>query len=116
MLPHEKLEAFWFADEYVAFIDYIMPRIKATSKRDADQLDREGGSIVLNLIEAAAELSPADKARFLRYSRRETNESFGVFWRHHRTRRITDDELRIARYYIDRLSAMLWGLIKRWGG
>lgn len=116
MLPHEKLEVYWLAEEYVAFIDYILPRIKAASKPDANQLDREGGSIVLNLIEFAAETSPKDKTRFLRYSRREVNESFGVFWRHHRKRTLTETELRIARYYTDRLSGMMWGLMKRWGG
>jgi four helix bundle protein len=116
MLPHERLEAYWIAEEYVAFIDHIMPRIKATSRRDADQLDREGGSIVLNLIEAAADVSPADKVRFFRYSRREVNESFGVFWRHHRKNKISDADLRTARYYADRLSSVIWGLMKRWGG
>ena len=116
MLPHEKLEAFWLAEEYVAFIDYMLPRIRLASKRDADQLDREGGSIILNLIEAAAELSPADKVRFFRYSRREVSESYGVFWRHHRKRRVSDADLRVAAYYTDRLSGMIWGLIKRWGG
>ena len=114
MLPHEKLEVFWLAEEYVAFIDHILPRIKATSKRDADQLDREAGSIILNLMEGAAELAPLEKARYFRYSRREVSESFGVFWRHHRKHRITDAELRIARYYADRISAMIWGLIRKW--
>jgi hypothetical protein len=29
--------------------------------------------------------------------------------------RITAADMRIARYYAGRLSAMLWGLIKKWG-
>jgi hypothetical protein len=114
MLPHEKLEAYWFADEYVAFIDYILPRIRAVSKPDADQLDRQGGSILYTLIEGSADLSPADKVRYFRYSRREVHESFGVFWRHWRKGTITDAELRIARYYTERLSVIIWGLMKRW--
>jgi four helix bundle protein len=114
MLPHEKLAAFWFAAEYVAFIDWLMPRIVAASKRDADQLDRNGGSILFNFIEAAAELSPGDKARFFRYARREVSESYGVFYRHHRKSNLTAAEHRIAKYYADRLSGMIWGLIKRW--
>ena len=116
MLPHETLEAYWLAEEYVAFIDYLLPRIRRASRHDADQLDRSGGSLTFNLIEAAADTSPGDKARFFRYSRREINESYGVLWRHHRKKTITDAELRIARYYTDHLSAMLWRLIKKWGG
>jgi four helix bundle protein len=114
MLPHERLDVFWLADEYVAFIDYILPRIKSFSKADGNQLDREAGSLILNLIEAAAETSPGDKVRYFRYSRREVNESFGVFWRHHRKQHITDAELAVSRYYTDRLSGMIWGLMKKW--
>ena len=114
MLPHERLEAYWLAEEYVAFIDDLLPRVKTVSRHDADQLDRSGGSLVFNLIEAAADKSPGDKVRFFRYSRREISESYGVLWRHHRKNRITDAELRITRYYADRLSAMLWGLMKKW--
>jgi four helix bundle protein len=114
MLPHERLEAYWLAEGYVAFIDHLLSRVKAVSRHDADQLDRSGGSLVFNLIEAAADKSPGDKVRFFRYSRREISESYGVLWRHHRRKRITHAEMRIARYYADRLSAMLWGLIKKW--
>jgi four helix bundle protein len=114
MLPHERLEAYWLAEEYVAFIDYLLPRVSMVSRRDGDQLDRSGGSLVFNFIEAAADKSPGDKVRCFRYSRREISESYGVLWRHHRKQRITDVEMRIAQYYADRLSAMLWGLIKRW--
>ena len=116
MLPHEGLEAYWLAEEYVAFIDRLLPRVKRAERHDADQLDRSGGSLVFNLIEAAADKSPGDKGRFFRYSRREISESYGVLWRLHRKQRITDAEMRIAKYYADRLSAMLWGLIKEWGG
>jgi len=86
------------------------------SRPDADQLDRSAGSLVFNLIEAAADKSRGDKARFFRYSRRETSESYGVLWRHHRKKRISEAEMRIAKYYADRLSSMLWGLIKKCGG
>ena len=114
MLPHERLEAYWLAEEYVAFIDNLLPRVRRVSRHDADQLDRSGGSLVFNLMEAAADKSPRDKSRFFRYSRREVSESYGVLWRQHRKKHISDPEMRIARYYADRLSAMLWGLIKKW--
>jgi four helix bundle protein len=116
MLPHERLEAFWFADEYVAFIDYLLPRIRTASQSDADQVDRCGGSILFNFIEASADKSPGDKARFFRYSRREVSESYGVLWRQHRKKCLGEAEIRIARYYADRLSGMIWGLIKKCGG
>lgn len=114
MLPHEKLDAYWFLEEYAAFIDYILPRIKRVSMADFEQLDRQRGSMLYNTIEACADISPGDKARYFRYSRREVQESFGVFWEHHRKGTITETELRIARYYVERSSAMLWFLMRRW--
>ena len=116
MLPHERLEAYWLAEEYVAFIDHLLPRIRKASRHDADQLDRSGGSLVFNLIEAAADTSRGDKVRFFRYSRREVSESYGVLWRQHRQKCITESEMRTARYYTDHLSAIIWQLIKKWGG
>jgi four helix bundle protein len=116
MLPHERLEVFWLAQEYADFIEYLMPRIARASRNDADQLDREAGGILYNLVEAASEMSPGDKVRFLRYSRREVTESFGVLFRNHRRHVITDAEIRIAHYYTDRLSATLWRMVKKWGG
>ena len=50
MLPHERLEAYWLAEEYVAFIDHLLPRVQTVSRHDADQLDRSGGSLVFNLV------------------------------------------------------------------
>jgi four helix bundle protein len=114
MLPHESLEVYWLAEEYVAFIQHVHARIRRASKNDADQLDRQGGSMLYNIIEASADTSPGDKARFYRYARREVNESFGVFRKARLNNAITETELRIAHYYADRLSAALWGLIKRW--
>lgn len=116
MLPHERLEIYWLTEEYVAFIQYMMPRIRARSRHDADQLDREAGSMLLNLIEGTAETSPPDKVRFLRYYRREVNESYGVFRKQHLSGAITHAELRIANYYADRLSGTAWRIMKRWGG
>ena len=113
MLPHERLDAYRLAEEYVAFIDCLLPRVYMVSRCDADQLDRSGGSPVFNFIEAAADKSPGDKVRPFRYSGRDIRESYGVLWRHQGKKRITDVEMRIAKYYADRLSAMLWGLIKK---
>jgi four helix bundle protein len=114
MLPHEMLEAYWFAEEYVAFIDYLLPRIRRNSGHDADQLDRAAGSLLFNFIEASADTSPGDKSRFFRYSRREVSESYGILSRQHRKNCLTATEIRIAKYYADRLSGMIWGLIKTW--
>ena len=102
------------ADDFVALIDYVLPRIRAASERDADQLDGSGGSLLYNIIEASADKSPGDKARFFRYARREANEAFGVLFRSHRNGRITETEFIAARHYTDRISRMLFGLIKKW--
>jgi four helix bundle protein len=117
MLPHERLQVFWIADEYVSWLDRdILPRIGAVSKRDFGQIDGSAGSLIYNIIEAAADKPPLDKARFFRYARREVNESFGVIWRNYRRGIITEEELQKARDYVDQISRILWTLIKTWEG
>ena len=51
MLPYERLDVYWLADEYVAFIDYLLPGIKGLAPNDANQLDRAAGPIPYNITD-----------------------------------------------------------------
>ena len=113
MLPHEALEVYWLADEYAAFCEHLLPRVMQVSRHDGDQLDRASGAIPTQITEAGSELSNGDKAKYFRYARREALETLAILRRQCRRGGITASELRIAEHYVDRLSAMLYKLIKR---
>ncbi|MGH7449164.1 MAG: four helix bundle protein [Longimicrobiales bacterium] len=55
-----------------------MLRLRRSDPVLADQLHRAMISIPLNIAEGAGEFSPADKARFYRYSLRSCTESLAI--------------------------------------
>jgi four helix bundle protein len=112
MLPYERLEVFWVAEEYVAFIDSLMPRVRLREPNDADQLDRASGSIPNNISEGCADRPRRERMRFFGYSRRSVSECHTIMRRLHRRGVITETELRISYFYCDRLSGMLYKLIQ----
>jgi four helix bundle protein len=112
VLPYERLEVYWLADEYVAFIDHILPRIRRKTPNDADQLDRAASSIPNNIAEGSADRSRADRIRFFTYSRRSSSECHNIILRAGRSRCVSEAEVRISHSYADRLSAMLYKLIR----
>jgi four helix bundle protein len=112
VLPYERLEVYWLAEEFVAYVDYLMPRLRKKNRTDALQLDRAAGSIVNNICEGSADRPPKERIRFFSYSRRSVSECDTAFQRFHRNRTITDSERRITYSYADRLSAMLYNLIR----
>ncbi len=112
MLPYEKLEVYWLADEYVAFIDYILPGIQRSAPSDGRQLDRCAGSIPYNITEGCADRPPKERARFFSYARRSTSEAHAIITRVRRRGCITEPQLRISYSYADRVSAMLYNLIQ----
>jgi four helix bundle protein len=112
MLPHERLEVYWLAQEYVAFVDYLMPSFKRAPRNDVNQLDRAAGSIPYNIGEGCSDRTPKERIRFFCYARRSTSECHAIFTRLHRRGCVSDLHLRISYSYADRISAMLYNLIK----
>ena len=112
MLPYEKLEVYWRAQEYVAFVDYLMPSIKRAPRGDLSQLDSAAGSIPYNIGEGCSDRPPKERIRFFCYARRSTSECHAIFTRLHRRGCVSDLHLRISYSYADRISAMLYNLIK----
>ena len=112
MLPYERLEVYWLAEEYVAFIDIVLQRLDRRFAVDADQLRRASGSIIYNIAEGAGDRSRADRVRLLTYARRSVSETHSVIRRLQRFGVVTADEVRISYSYADRISAMLWNLIR----
>ena len=112
MLPFERLEVYWLAEEYVGFIDFVLRRLSARWATDSDQLRRAAGSITYNIAEGVADRPRGDRVRLLTYARRSASETISVLRRLARSDVVSADEVRIAYSYADRISAMLWRLIQ----
>jgi four helix bundle protein len=109
LLPYERLEVYWLAEEYVAFIDHVLRRLKRSP--DVNQLTRAAGSITFNIAEGASDRPRGDRIRMFTYARRSVGEANSIFKRLARTANVSEAEVRISYFYADRISGMLWKLI-----
>jgi four helix bundle protein len=76
---HEKLDVYQAAIELVILIDVIIENLPRGRAYLADQFQRAGTSVPLNIAEGAGEYSSAEKVRFYRMARRSATECAGVF-------------------------------------
>ena len=74
---HEKLDAYQVAIELVVLIDEIIERLPRGRAYLADQLQRAGTSIPLNIAEGAGNSSVKEFSRFLDYAIRSGFECIG---------------------------------------
>lgn len=75
---HEKLDVYQAALELVVLIDTIAENFPRGRAYLADQFQRAGTSVLLNIAEGAGEYSSAEKVRFYRIARRSATECAGV--------------------------------------
>ena len=76
---HEKLDVYQAAIELVILIDVIVEHLPRGRAYLADQFQRAGTSVPLNIAEGSGEYSPAEKARLYRMARRSATECAGIF-------------------------------------
>jgi four helix bundle protein len=112
MLPYERLEVYWLAEEYVAFIDLVLRRLSRKHATDADQLRRAAGSITFNIAEGASDRPRGDRIRLLGYARRSVSETNSIMRRLARIEAVSPTDAGISYSYADRISAMLYNLIR----
>ncbi len=70
---HKKLEV------YQASIEFVVSKLPPGRAYLADQLQRAGTSISLNVAESAGEFSTAEKCRFYRIGKRSATECAAIF-------------------------------------
>jgi four helix bundle protein len=75
---HEKLDVYQVSIEMVALIDKIVEHLPRGRAYLADQLQRAGTSITLNIAEGAGEFSKSEKIRFYRIAKRSATECAGI--------------------------------------
>ncbi len=113
---HEKMDVYRAAIEFVAVANALVQRLPAGHGYLVDQLRRAATSMALNIAEGAGEFSKADKARFFRFARRSATECAAVLDVLEVLHLADETELGSGRELLDRIVAMLTGLLGKGKG
>ena len=104
---HEKLDVYQAAIELVILIDVIVEHLPRGRAYLADQFQRAGTSVPLNIAEGSGEYSPAEKARLYRMARRSATECAGIFDICRRLRLVQESQYVKGRELLIRIVSML---------
>ena len=75
---HEKLDVYQAAIELVVVVDEVVEHLPRGRGYLADQLQRAGTSVPLNIAEGAGEYSGNEKVRFYRMAKRSATECAAI--------------------------------------
>jgi len=104
---HEKLDVYKAAIKVVVLIEEVVNQFPRGRAYLADQLQRAGTSIPLNIAEGAGEYASSEKIRFYRMARRSATECASIFDICQQLRIINEEQLQISRELLLRIVAML---------
>ena len=109
---HEKLDVYKAAIEFVVLVNSIVETLPRGRAYLADQLQRAGSSIPLNIAEGAGEYSSNEKIRFYRMAKRSATECAGIFDICQRLQIVTESYYLEGRGLLARIVAMLIKMAK----
>lgn len=109
---HEKLDVYQVAIELIVLIDNIVENLPRGRAYLADQLQRAGASIPLNIAEGAGEYSSNEKIRFYRMAKRSATECAGILDICQRLQMIAESSYSKGRELLARIVAMLTKMAK----
>jgi four helix bundle protein len=115
-LPHERLKVYQLAEELATLMFTIAQRVPPAQHDLRTHTERTAGSITANTAEGALELSPGKKAQYYRIARASAGELHAHVLSLRRLNFASREEVLAAATLIDRISAMLYRLIQRFGG
>lgn len=104
---HEKLDSYQVALDLVVLIDQVVEHLPRGRSYLADQLQRAGTSVSLNIAEGAGEYSSSEKGRFYRMAKRSATECAGIFEICDRLELIEENRYLKARELLIRIVSML---------
>jgi four helix bundle protein len=104
---HEKLDVYRAAIDLVILIDEIVENLPRGRAYLADQFQRAGSSVPLNIAEGAGEYANNEKCRFYRMAKRSATECAGIFDICLRLNLIKEDQHKKGRELLIRIVAML---------
>lgn len=109
---HENLDVYKAAIEFVVLVNSIVENLPRGRAYLADQLQRAGASIPLNIAEGAGEYSKNEKIRFYRMAKRSATECAGIFDICRRLQIVTESYYLKGRELLMRIVAMLTKMAK----
>jgi len=104
---HEKWDVYQAALELVILISDIVEQLPRGKAYLADQLQRAGTSVPLNIAEGSGENALSEKARFYRMARRSATECASILDVCHRLRLLDEHRYGEGRTLLLRIVAML---------
>ena len=104
---HEKLDVYKVAIAIVILIEEVVNQLPRGRAYLADQLQRAGTSIPLNIAEGAGEYSEGEKIRFYRMARRSATECASIFDICQQLNLINEKQFQSSRDLLLRVVAML---------
>src|SRR4051794_8345208 len=113
---HNRLDAYAAAADFVVAADKITRALPPGRGYLVNQLRRAAGSIQANLAEGAGEFSAPDKARFYRFALRSATECAAHLDQCRNLELCEAQSVEEALELLDRVIAMITGLVKKWGG
>jgi four helix bundle protein len=111
-LDHEKLDVYHASIDLVVLIDAIVEHLPRGRGYLADQFQRAGLSVPLNIAEGAGEYSRTEKSRFYRMAKRSATECAGIFDVCLRLQLIEEEQYKKGRDLLLRIVAMLTRMAK----
>ena len=112
---HEKLDVYQAAIDLVVLINSIVENLPRGRAYLADQLQRAGASVPLNIAEGAGEYSMNEKSRFYRMAKRSATECAGILDICRRLQIIEEKNYSKSRELLMRIVAMLTKMAKTAG-
>ena len=109
---HERLDVYQAAIEFVVLIDTVVENFPRGRAYLADQLQRAGASVPLNIAEGAGEYSSNEKIRFYRMAKRSATECAGILDICQRVQIIEERNYSKSRELLMRIVAMLTKMAK----
>ena len=104
---HEKWDVYQAALDFVILASEIVEQLPRGKAYIADQLQRAGTSIPLNIAEGAGEHSLSEKARFYRMAKRSATECASILDVCKRLKLLDENEYSRGRELLLRIVAML---------
>jgi four helix bundle protein len=101
------LDSYQAALDLVVLIDQVVEHLPRGRAYLADQLQRAGTSVSLNIAEGAGEYSGSEKGRFYRMAKRSATECAGIFEICDRLELIAESRYLKARELLVRIVSML---------
>jgi len=109
---HEKMDVYQISIDLVILIDEIVEHLPRGRSYLADQFQRAGTSVVLNIAEGAGEYSSSEKNRFYRMAKRSATECAGILDICQRLRLVDTVKHTKGRELLLRIVAMLTKMAK----